>query len=670
MRKIFSFVAAMVIATSTAFAGTNLFNPATTTLETWFGDANWASEEGAGTAVYDNATGITNVTINTDRTGQWKAQVKLITDMTALDPTKQYDFAVTMTANADISNVTVKVFDASPDGNQGAAQMFYKADVSLVANTALTVSATNVEGKASNGVIVFDFGSAHAGNTIEIKDVYLGESDVTTISCADVMTKQDNDEFVLGAFDVVYVNGSYIYIKDASGSALIYKYNYGLNAGDHVAAGLAGKLSIYNGLYEIVPTSALADLTVTDGTAPKIEYATAVPGQANMNAVVVYKDVHFDADCAFTNSSKTTLKGVWGTDTIAFYNTFKIAQTFEAAKAYNITAANSIYNSNYQAYFIAAEEYEAPTIKPDTVDHGLYNPATATITSTYFATGGNWAADNESSAELVEGQLFVTIAAEKSDRWQSQVFLNPGFLFEEGKEYKMEFDLETNNQLGGVTLKIGDGDDPFYESYPNDNVFLANTDTHYDASPINVTADIEEAKRVIIFAFGWVPAGTEIRIHNIRIVETGTYVPVEEKMYIKHPWGTGADADWTWQEMQEDTYSVYKAYSYEGKWGGVGCNIADNAEGNDAAWYAADKIQYLSPEDLVLAVPAVGTDVKFVYVPDLKDSQIVSPVKVIYTPTAIELIPTDAKAAKMLIDGQVYLLRGGKLYNALGTQVK
>ena len=68
-----------------------------------------------------------------------------------------------------------------------------------------------------------------------------------------------------GAFDVVYVNGNYTYIKDETGAALIYKSNYGLNAGDHVEAGLQGSLNIYNKLYEIVPTSTVADLTVTQG---------------------------------------------------------------------------------------------------------------------------------------------------------------------------------------------------------------------------------------------------------------------------------------------------------------------------------------------------------------------------------------------------------------------
>ena len=237
-----------------------------------------------------------------------------------------------------------------------------------------------------------------------------------------------------------------------------------------------------------------------------------------------------------------------------------------------------------------------------------------------------------------------------------------------GKYYRMEFDLLSTTQLGGVDIKINDSDEKvWYHSYPNDNVFLAEQDIHYVADSIAVDA-LADGHGLIVFGFGWVAEGTEIFIHNIRIVEIGDYVPAETHMYIKHPWGTGADADWTWQEMTEEKYGVYDAYVYEGKWGGVGCNIADNAEGNNAAWYAADKIQFLSPEELVLAAPEVGTDAKFVYIPALKDSEIVSPMKVIYTPTALDIINADVTVEKVMNDGKVMIIRNGVRYNMLGAE--
>lgn len=56
-------------------------------------------------------------------------------------------------------------------------------------------------------------------------------------------------------------------IKDATGAALLFASNFGLVAGDHVAAGLKATVDYFNGLVEIKPTSTLEDLVVTAGEA-------------------------------------------------------------------------------------------------------------------------------------------------------------------------------------------------------------------------------------------------------------------------------------------------------------------------------------------------------------------------------------------------------------------
>ena len=65
---------------------------------------------------------------------------------------------------------------------------------------------------------------------------------------ADLYNMAQDSTFTLGAFDVVYVpdfqNGANMYIKDETGSMVIYKPNYGLQAGDHVEAGLQGRINI------------------------------------------------------------------------------------------------------------------------------------------------------------------------------------------------------------------------------------------------------------------------------------------------------------------------------------------------------------------------------------------------------------------------------------------
>lgn len=74
--------------------------------------------------------------------------------------------------------------------------------------------------------------------------------------------------------------------------------------------------------------------------------------------------------------------------------------------------------------------------------------------------------------------------------------------------------------------------------------------------------------------------------------------------YIKHPWGTGADADWEWKQM----YKSADYYEYEGYWGGVGANINTTASDNGAKWF---------PESSIYGADAlyVGDRVRFIYVP-------------------------------------------------------
>ena len=158
-----------------------------------------------------------------------------------------------------------------------------------------------------------------------------------------------NDTLTFGAFDVVYVNGKYTYIKDETGSALIYISNFGLNAGDHVEAGLRGQLKIFNQLYEIIPVSNVSELTVTPGTPPVIPDATALPYKQNMNQVVVFRNVHFTSDQTFS-ASQRTVTGVWGPNdqALSLYNRNSIDYSFVTDKSYDITAANTVYNATYE----------------------------------------------------------------------------------------------------------------------------------------------------------------------------------------------------------------------------------------------------------------------------------------------------------------------------------
>lgn len=141
--------------------------------------------------------------------------------------------------------------------------------------------------------------------------------------------------------------------------------------------------------------------------------------------------------------------------------------------------------------------------------------------------------------------------------------------------------------------------------------------------------------------------------------------PQQVAYFIKHPWGTGADADWTWKALE---YTAEEQAWYRNDvWGGVGCNIADNAEGENASWFAAADIVFLPDQE-----PAKGTAAQFIYYPaDHMIVEVQNTLVVAYEETALENVTVEsAPAQKRLINGQLFIIRDGVTYDAQGAVVK
>ena len=154
---------------------------------------------------------------------------------------------------------------------------------------------------------------------------------------------------------VVYLNGAYAYIKDDTGSSLIYDSSKtkfaNLGTGSRITANWTGKVSIYNNLFEAVPD----DVLPTAGTsAVLVTYPDAAITDvvaANMNQVVVLKGVTYTAP---EGKNFTITEG--GVE-VKGYNTFGIEIAApEEGKNYNITGVISVYKENAQFLPIAIEE--------------------------------------------------------------------------------------------------------------------------------------------------------------------------------------------------------------------------------------------------------------------------------------------------------------------------
>ena len=111
----------------------------------------------------------------------------------------------------------------------------------------------------------------------------------------------------------------YTYIKDATGNSLIYTANKQFEVGSVIAPTWTGKVSIYNSLFEVVPTS---ELTTADGQTETVEYPEATAADItleNANKVVVLKGVTYT-----TPDEKKNFTITQGESTIAGYNSIGI----------------------------------------------------------------------------------------------------------------------------------------------------------------------------------------------------------------------------------------------------------------------------------------------------------------------------------------------------------
>ena len=172
----------------------------------------------------------------------------------------------------------------------------------------------------------------------------------TPITCSQVAGLSVDAAFTLGEFVVTYTNGAYTYIKDATGSSMIYAYDFGLKAGD-IVTGFSGIRAVFNGLIQITPAVTKAQLTITAGTAPQPEVMTADPTKDDMNKYVKFEKVQFSSTAFSSQNINATIVGQ--TTQFAVRDQWKTNNTFVKGGTYEFIGAVSYYNA-VQVNFISA----------------------------------------------------------------------------------------------------------------------------------------------------------------------------------------------------------------------------------------------------------------------------------------------------------------------------
>lgn len=235
-------------------------------------------------------------------------------------------------------------------------------------------------------------------------------------------------------------------------------------------------------------------------------------------------------DCKFYITGDAAALGAWDPEAVPSYGdtaTLNLAAgaykmkvtvdgTWETAKGItNLTErAAGLQDINGNIGFILPAAGEVKVIYTNSLFKLIGAFENTPIIKTYFATGGSWTGDDESSAvyDAATEKITVNIVPVKSDRWQGQVFYQTTPT-QAGKFYDVSMKFKATNNIGGVLVKYQESPIMFTV----DTITLV-ANTEYAFSLTNIIGQANGDGK-LVFDFGWAPANTTITISDISIVE-------------------------------------------------------------------------------------------------------------------------------------------------------
>lgn len=261
-------------------------------------------------------------------------------------------FLGTTTVTLACATADAKVYYTLDGAEPTNASTEYAAPFTLDATT--TVKAIAYKGETASTVATKEF---------------VKTPEVATI--AELTALENNAAFAYtGELTVVAApTAKHLFVKDAAGNSALIFDNAGklaFEAGQHVAAGWQGKVSIYNSLFEVVPTT---DLTAVADVKDEIAYEAATAADVtveNANKVVLINGVTYTAPA--DGSKNFEIKA--GEATVSGYNQFGIDIAAPAeSSTYNILGVISRYKDQAQFQPITI------TRNPNMVDAEVTVPA-------------------------------------------------------------------------------------------------------------------------------------------------------------------------------------------------------------------------------------------------------------------------------------------------------
>lgn len=205
---------------------------------------------------------------------------------------------------------------------------------------------------------------------------------------AAVYSTANNAQYrMLGDVTFVFRSGRYMFVKDATAGMLIYDNTTPIitntyENGDIISGGISGKTSIYNGLYELVPTADIAASTENNGAIEPV--VVTIPQMTNENDFM--SQLVTVQNLTVTGISGQNIIVSDGENTIKIFDRFSIITESDYAAddvLTTVTGFVSKYNSDYQIFprtaedIVVRETVAAPTFDPEVENH--FGSVTVTI---------------------------------------------------------------------------------------------------------------------------------------------------------------------------------------------------------------------------------------------------------------------------------------------------
>ena len=218
-------------------------------------------------------------------------------------------------------------------------------DLKLFANQTITV-----KGNFDIGYAVEDLPSLYIAKASDITaDVVLAANIAEFLAMADT----ENEVMILSELAVTYKNGANIYVRDNSGSLLIYDFNYKdveLNNGDRLT-GVKGKFKDYNGLPEMIEATlpaAKAGAAIAPRAISVADLATAA-----LSEYVVLNEVKFTEALAFNATNRNATVANDKGEEASIYNQYKFDAAWGTMTPVAIVGTVGVYNENRQLNYIS-----------------------------------------------------------------------------------------------------------------------------------------------------------------------------------------------------------------------------------------------------------------------------------------------------------------------------